>query len=229
MINLKGITKVYGNKDLKYSALNSIDLQINEGEIVAITGPSGSGKSTLLNIIGCLDTATSGEYFLNNKDINKYNKKEIAKIRNTDLGFVFQNFALMNNYTVLENIELALKYNKKYKGNNYGTKERKARGIAALEMVGLAKLCNKLPSQLSGGQQQRVAIARALVNNPQILLADEPTGSLDKANGEQILDIFKKIHNAGKTVIIVTHDPEVAKICSKNIVVSDGKILDIVQ
>ena len=228
MINLKGITKEYGNKDLKLSALNSIDLDIDSGEMVAITGASGSGKSTLLNIIGCLDTFTSGEYVLNNKNINSFTKNEIAKIRNTEFGFVFQNFALMNNYTVLENIELALKYNKKYKGNNYSAKERKECVIKVLEMVGLQTEINKLPSKLSGGQQQRVAIARALVNNPQILLADEPTGSLDRENGKQILDIFKNINNQGKTVIIVTHDPEVAKICSKNIVISDGNILSII-
>ncbi|MGL5038221.1 MAG: ABC transporter ATP-binding protein [Aeromonas sp.] len=228
MIELKKLTKIYKAGGLDYLALDSINIRINSGEMVAITGSSGAGKSTLLNIIGCLDTLTEGELSINGCSINNLSKNDLAKIRNTELGFIFQNFSLISNYTISENIELALKYNKIYKKNSFTKLERKKIVLETLDMVGLKDISEKLPSQISGGQQQRVSIARALVTNPSIILADEPTGSLDKKNGEDILNILSDINGKGKTIIIVTHDLEIAKRCSKNIVIEDGRVKDMI-
>jgi putative ABC transport system ATP-binding protein len=224
MIELKNLTKIYSGEELDYLALDSINLNINKGEMVAITGPSGAGKSTLLNIIGCLDTLTKGDLLINDISIKNSNKNDLAKIRNTELGFIFQNFSLISSYNVFENVELALKYNKLYKKNNYTKLIRKRMVLEMLDMVSLREISNKYPHQISGGQQQRVAIARALITNPSIILADEPTGALDKKNGESILKILSDINGKGKTVIIVTHDLNVANKCSKNIIIEDGKV-----
>lgn len=224
MIELKNLTKIYSGEELDYLALDSINLNINKGEMVAITGPSGAGKSTLLNIIGCLDTLTKGDLLINDISIKNSNKNDLAKIRNTELGFIFQKFSLISSYNVFENVELALKYNKLYKKNNYTKLIRKRMVLEMLDMVSLREISNKYPHQISGGQQQRVAIARALITNPSIILADEPTGALDKKNGESILKILSDINGKGKTVIIVTHDLNVANKCSKNIIIEDGKV-----
>lgn len=228
MIELKNLTKIYSGEELDYLALDSINVNINKGEMVAITGPSGAGKSTLLNIIGCLDTLTKGDLLINNISIKNLNKNELAKIRNIELGFIFQNFSLISSYNVFENVELALKYNKLYKKNNFTKLERRKMVLDMLDMVGLMNISNKYPHQISGGQQQRVAIARALITNPSIILADEPTGALDKKTGESILKILSDINSNGKTVVIVTHDLNIANKCSKNIVIEDGKVKDII-
>lgn len=228
MIELKNLTKIYSGEELDYLALDSINININKGEMVAITGPSGAGKSTLLNIIGCLDTLTKGDLLINGISISKLNKNALAKIRNTELGFIFQNSSLISNYNVFENVELALKYNKLYKKNNYTKLKRKKMVLEMLDLVKLGDISDKYPNQISGGQQQRVAIARALITNPPIILADEPTGALDKKNGESILKILSDINSKGKTVIIVTHDLNIANKCNKNIIIEDGKVKDII-
>lgn len=218
-IELKNINKIYGTKDNKVNVLNNINLKINDGEMVAIVGPSGSGKSTLLNIIGTIDKQTSGEYLINGVNTDKLKAKEIAKIRNKTFGFVFQYFGLINNISVYKNIRIPLEYSKcsKSEGNS-----RIDRLLEALK-ISDKKKCT--PKQLSGGQCQRVAIARALVNDPEIIIADEPTGALDKHTSKEIISIFKEINKKGKTVIIVTHDLEVANECSRIIKIEDGEVV----
>ena len=209
-IDIRNVTKIYGKGEGKTKALDNVNLSIQEGELVAIMGPSGSGKSTLLNIIGCIDVATTGNYYLN--------EKKLAEIRNKKIGFVYQNFNLLYDYNIIDNVTLPLTYS-----NN--KKTMKKRGIDILRRVGLDSYINKKPSMLSGGQKQRVAIARALINNPDIILADEPTGSLDMASGENVIEILKEINKGGKTVIIVTHDINIAYKCNRIIKVIDGKVL----
>ena len=219
LIEMRNIKKIYAQGDSTCEALAGIDLKISAGESVAIMGPSGSGKSTLLNIMGCIDRATEGEYFFDGKNVNDYSDNERAKLRNGFLGFVLQDFALVERYTVEENVVLPLKYSKKFK------KDQRAERIdAVLKLVGIEEKKEQSVLKLSGGQRQRVAIARALVNEAEVLLCDEPTGALDKATGQGIVNIFKELNKQGKTVIIVTHDPDVAAECNRVIKIVDGKV-----
>lgn len=218
LINLKNISKKFGAKDTEVTALRDVSIKINEGEIIAIVGTSGSGKSTLLNIIGTLDRQTTGEYILKNKNLDELNEHDLAKLRNKSFGFVVQNFALINDYTVYENIEIPLVYGK------VKSSERRKIINQVLTKLDIQEKINKKPTELSGGQCQRVAIARAIVNDPQIILADEPTGALDKKTGEQVMKIFKALNKEGKTIIIVTHDPRIASQCNRIINIEDGMI-----
>lgn len=218
LIKMKSIERFYGTGENKVNALRGLDLSINNGELVAIVGPSGSGKTTLLNILGCLDSPNKGEYFINNIDVSNLNQKELANIRNSRFGFVVQNFALLDDYTVYENIKIPLDY------SNIKIKDKKEKIINVLKKLNIEDKINKYPTELSGGQCQRVAIARALVNNPDIILADEPTGALDREMGQQVIDIFKEINNDSKTIIIVTHDSNIASQCDRIITIEDGRI-----
>lgn len=217
-INIKNINKLYGNGEAQTKALDNIDLTIDKGDLISIMGPSGSGKSTLLNILGCIDSPSSGEYILDNNEVSKLGSTELAKIRNEKIGFIFQNFNLLYDYNLIDNVMLPLTYSK-------NKKNMKERSKKILEELGLQDHIYKTPDKLSGGQKQRVAIARALVNNPEIILADEPTGALDHDTGVQILDKLKEINNEGKTIIIVTHDINIANQCNKIINIFDGKII----
>ena len=194
-------------------------MKIYDGEFVAIMGPSGSGKSTLMNIIGCLDQASSGSYLLNEQEISTYSDEQLAKVRNIHIGFVFQQFQLLPRLTAVENVELPMVY------AGVTRKERRARAEAALEKVGLGERMKHLPSELSGGQKQRVAIARSIVNNPTLILADEPTGALDTKTSADIMEQFSKLNADGTTVVVITHEPEVAEYTSRTVIVRDGKVL----
>ena len=219
MIKLENVTKKYVMGDNIVMALNGIDIHIDEGEFVAIVGPSGSGKSTLMNIIGCLDVVSSGYYDLNRIPIQDYDKDELADIRNQQIGFVFQQFNLLNNFSALENVMMPMTYAKVHK------KEREEKAHALLSLVGLSDRTGHKPTELSGGQQQRVSIARALANNPAIILADEPTGALDTNTGIEVLNQLKKLNQDGKTVIIITHDPDVAQTTNRIITLRDGVVV----
>lgn len=218
VIRVEDVHKYYDLGETKVHALRGVNLEIRRGEFVAIMGASGSGKSTFMNILGCLDTPTSGRYMLEGTDVSKLGKKELSAIRNRKLGFVFQGFNLLSRTTALENVELPTLYAKLQK------EERNARARKALEMVGLGDRMEHFPSQLSGGQQQRVAIARALVNHPSILLADEPTGNLDSRTSVEIMDIFQGLNNDGLTIVLVTHEPDIAQFAKRIVVFRDGKI-----
>ena len=218
IIKTAGITKVYRIGDIKVNALRGIDLEIKKGEFVAIMGPSGSGKSTLMNIIGCLDVPTSGQYYLNNRDISKLNDNQLANIRNKEVGFVFQTFNLLSRTNIYGNVELPMIYSSERIGN------KKKKILDAIESVGLTELIKHRSSELSGGEKQRVAIARALVNQPSVILADEPTGNLDSRTGEEIMTIFQKLNREGKTIILVTHELEIARHTHKIIYLRDGII-----
>ncbi len=219
MIELKKISKLYQLGDQTIKALDDVDLTIRDGEYIAIIGPSGSGKSTLMNVLGCLDNPTSGQYFLNGRDVSKLRDDQLAGARNKNIGFVFQRFNLMGRMSAMRNVEMPARYG----GLNAGQRHHNA--LAALSAVGLADRVNHKPTELSGGQQQRVAIARALVNQPNILLADEPTGALDSKTGRDILDLFEKLHQErGITVIVVTHDPNVARRANRIVSIRDGRI-----
>lgn len=219
LINLKNISKTYGKNDAMVEALKNIDLIVNSGEMLCIMGASGSGKSTLLNIIGCLDKADQGQYILKQENIIKYSAKNLAKIRNKTFGFVVQYFGLLDDYTVYENIQIPLEYSKT------PGKKRKILIESMLDKLNIKEKSGKMPTELSGGQNQRVAIARALVNNPDIILADEPTGALDRKTSEEVMNIFKKLNDEGKTVIIVTHDEKVASKCRRIVILDDGRII----
>lgn len=220
VLNLQHIYKNYYQEKIEVPVLKDINFTVEEGEYVAIMGPSGSGKTTLMNIIGCLDKPTSGTYELEGQDVQKLNDKELSDLRLESIGFVFQSFHLMPRETALENVALPLSY------TNAKKKERIERATKALERVGLGDRLTFRPTQLSGGQKQRVAIARAMVNNPRILLADEPTGALDSKSGEQIMELFSKLNAEGVTLIMITHDPKVAAHAKRIIQIIDGEIYE---
>ncbi|MGT2887446.1 ABC transporter ATP-binding protein [Streptococcus didelphis] len=218
LIRLKNIVKSYKNGDQNLQVLKGIDLTVYEGDFLAIMGPSGSGKSTLMNIIGLLDRPSKGDYTLNGQKVEKLNDKKLAQVRNEEIGFVFQQFFLLSRLNAIQNVELPLIY------AGVGVSKRKAMAKQYLEKVELEKRMKHLPSELSGGQKQRVAIARALVNNPSIILADEPTGALDSKTGKQIMQLLQDLNKEGKTIIMVTHEPEIADFARRKIVIRDGEI-----
>jgi len=218
MIQLKNVSKVYNGNGKPVVALKQASMVIRKGEFIAITGPSGSGKSSLMNILGMLDKPTEGEYYFENKDVNGLNENEMAGIRNRKIGFVFQKFHLLPKTTAVENVELPLLYSDKKNIRKYA--------IGALEQVGLSDRTTHRANELSGGQQQRVAIARALVNEPEIIFADEPTGNLDFASGQEIMKIFQDLNSAGKTIVVITHDPAIAAYAKRTIHIHDGMITE---
>lgn len=218
MIKVNKLSKLYDTGDVQVAALKEVTFEVGGGEFVAIIGPSGSGKSTLMNMIGCLDTPTSGEYILDGINVSTLDDNELADIRNIKIGFIFQGFNLLSKLDALENVELPLIY------RGTSASERKERSINALKMVGLADRVHHRPNQLSGGQQQRVAIARALAGNPPMLLADEPTGNLDSKSGKEVLDTLIELNNKGTTVVLITHDMNVASKAKRIIQIMDGQI-----
>lgn len=220
LLELKNIYKSYTQGNMDVPVLKDINFSVGAGEYVAIMGPSGSGKSTLMNIIGCIDKPTSGSYILDGEEIDKCKDKELSLVRNKQIGFIFQNFNLLPRQTALDNVGLPLQYAKTPK------RQRKERCLEVLDMVGLDDRVSFKPTQLSGGQKQRVAIARAMVNNPKILLADEPTGALDSKSGIQVMELFEQLHKNGATIIVITHSDEIAAYADRVIRIIDGQILD---
>ncbi len=220
MIAIKGLTKIYDTGAIQVAALKGIDITIEKGEFVAIMGPSGSGKSTLMNIIGCLDESTDGQYFLDGIEINERSQKELSDVRNQKIGFVFQSFNLLARTSALKNVELPMVYGRTKRH------ERTSRAIEALTKVGLEDRMHHKPNELSGGQKQRVAIARALVNRPAIILADEPTGNLDSKSSVDIMNLFDDLNNEGATIILVTHEHDIALRAKRVIVFKDGEIVE---
>ena len=219
LIKLDGVSKVFLTDEVETHALAGVDITIGRGEYVSIAGPSGCGKSTLLSILGLLDAPSKGEYTLNGKQVADLPPSERARVRNREIGFIFQSFNLIGDLSVFENVELPLTY------RGMGSAERRQRVTAALERVGMAHRAKHLPSQLSGGQQQRVAVARAVAGEPLILLADEPTGNLDSKSGEAVMDLLKELHDAGATICMVTHDPRYARHAQRSIHLFDGKVI----
>lgn len=220
IIEVSQLRKDFLVGDVTVHALKGVNIGIHEGDFVAIMGTSGSGKSTMLNILGCLDKPTSGNYKLDGVSVSQLNKNQLAELRNNKLGFVFQSYNLLSRTSALENVELPLFYNPKVKA-----RERRERAISALEAVGLTDRMHHTPNQLSGGQQQRVAIARSLVNDPVVILADEATGNLDTRTSYEIMELFQKLNEQGKTIVFVTHEPDIARLTSRNIVFRDGHVI----
>ena len=220
MIEMKDVVKRYTLGGETIYALDHVSLRVRPGEYVAVIGPSGSGKSTLMNIIGCLDQADSGTYILNGKPIKKYRERQLARIRNRQIGFIFQGFNLLPKLSAFENVELPMIY------QGIGARKRKKMAKEALERVGLGERMRHRPNQLSGGQQQRCAIARALAVKPSLILADEPTGNLDKKTGKEIMQMFKELHEAGNTIVLITHDNKVAQCAERIIRIEDGKLYE---
>ena len=220
VIDIQGITKTYVNGKLSVPVLHGIDLQVNKGEFVSIMGPSGSGNSTFMNILGCLDRPTTGSYRLNGDEVATLSDDELAFVRNKQIGFVFQSFNLLTKLTAVENVALPMIY------AGMDKKTRNERAAALLASVGLGDRMDHLPSELSGGQRQRVAIARALANNPAIIMADEPTGNLDSKSTIDVMNIFRGLYDEGRTIILVTHEPEIATYASRNVVLRDGLIVE---
>lgn len=218
MIELNDVTKVYEGSDYKTIALDHVNLTVEVGEFLAIMGPSGSGKTTLLNILGCMDSPTEGQYLLGEEDVSGYSSKKLTEVRKNHISFVFQNFALMSDYTIYENIEVPLL------AKNIKRAKRKVIIEEQMELLGISSLGNKLPSQVSGGQQQRVAIARALVAGNPVILADEPTGALDQQTSKDLMGVFSKLNADGKTIILITHDVKVAEYANRVIHIVDGQI-----
>ncbi len=220
LIKVQDMCKIYNPGENEVRALDHVNLEINQGEFVAIIGHSGSGKSTLMNMLGCLDVPTSGAYFLNGKDVSALKDNQLSEIRNQEIGFIFQGFNLIANLDALENVELPLIY------RGIGKGERRRLAKAALTKVGLEKRMGHKPSEMSGGQQQRVAIARAIAAEPPVILADEPTGNLDSASTQEIMEILKGLHGAGRSVILITHDNEIAEQAKRVVRILDGKIVE---
>ncbi len=219
VVSFKAVKKVYQLSGQTIHALDNVSFTINRGEMIAVVGPSGSGKSTLMHLMGCLDTPTAGTIEIAGEDISRHSQAKLARIRNKHIGFVFQMFNLLPKFNVLENVELPLIY------AGIGATERRRRALESIEEVGLTSRIHNRPSQLSGGQSQRVAIARAIVNNPDIILADEPTGALDSKTGKTIIELFQQLHSRGNTIVIVTHDPSLAASLPRRLEISDGKIV----
>ena len=221
LLRVRDLVKTYQVGDVAVRALRGVTLEIHTGEFVAVVGPSGSGKSTFMHILGCLDHPTSGEYWLEERDVSRLNDDELSEIRNRQIGFVFQGFNLLSRTSAVENVELPLLY-----GKSVSASERRKRALAALDAVGLADRAEHHPNQLSGGQQQRVAIARSLLNNPSILFADEPTGNLDSRTSVEVMDIFQRLkEERGITIVLITHEPQVAEYGSRIIAFKDGQIV----
>jgi len=218
LIHLESITKVYGIGDGSVAALRDFSLTVESGESLAVMGPSGSGKSTLMNILGCLDTPTSGRYWFAGQDVSRLNETELAHVRNRRIGFVFQQFQLLPKLSAWRNVELPLLYR--------NVRDRRSLALQALEQVGLANRVDHRPTQLSGGQQQRVAIARALVTDPDLILADEPTGNLDTASSRDVLAVLHELNEQGRTIVIITHDPEVAPVAKRTVHMRDGRLVE---
>jgi putative ABC transport system ATP-binding protein len=218
MIRLNEISKVYGNAEIKVEALKGIDLEIKRNEFIGLIGPSGSGKSTLINIMGCLDTPSSGEYYFEDVNVESFNHNQLAEIRNERIGFVFQNFNLLPYATAFENVELPMLF------MGVKTKTRKERTMELLDKVGLAKRARHKPNELSGGEMQRVAIARSLANNPSLILADEPTGNLDTQSGDEILAVFQDLWHQGHTIVVITHNPNISSRAQRVVKLKDGLI-----
>ena len=221
VIQLDGVDKVYQTGEVAVKAVRGVSLKVQPGEFVAVMGASGSGKSTLMNLIGCLDRPTAGRYLLDGEEVGALTKSELSGVRNQRLGFVFQGFNLLSRTSALENVELPLLYSP----SGHGRRELRRRSLAALAQVGLSERAEHHPSQLSGGQQQRVAIARALVNEPALLLADEPTGNLDTRTSLEIMAIFQELNRKGMTILMVTHEPDIARYCLREITMRDGRII----
>ena len=220
MIHVEELVKIYKNGKIEVKALHEVSFHVDKGEFVSIMGASGSGKTTLLNILGCLDRANDGIYMLDGVNVSSLKDKDFATIRNQKIGFVFQAFNLLPKLTILENVELPMLY------GGVKVKERRERALAALEKVGLGERVKHRPNEISGGQKQRVAIARALVNNPAIILADEPTGNLDSKSSDEIMQIFKDLNNEGATIVMVTHEPDIAAHTKRKVVFRDGRIIE---
>jgi putative ABC transport system ATP-binding protein len=225
VVQLEEIHKIYSSGEVPVHAVRGVSLQIQRGDFVAVMGASGSGKSTLMNLLGCLDRPTKGRYLLDGTDVSQLDKNQLADIRNQKLGFVFQGFNLLSRTTALENVELPMLYG----ARRLTSRDMRERAHESLELVGLAQRADHFPSQLSGGQQQRVAIARALINDPQILLADEPTGNLDSKTSVEIMGVFQKLNDQGITIVMVTHELDIAHYCRRNLIMRDGRLVSDVQ
>jgi len=221
VVKIEDLHKIYDSGDVPVHAVRWVSLEIQRSEFVALMGASGSGKSTLMNLLGCLDRPTRGRYLLDEVDVSQLARNELADIRNAKIGFVFQGFNLLARTTALENAELPMLYGKRHRS----TREMRLRALHSLEIVGLAERADHFPNQLSGGQQQRVAIARALVNDPEILLADEPTGNLDSKTSVEVMGVFQKLNDQGITIIMVTHELDIARYCRRNLILRDGSLV----